>query len=237
MRPLTWAPILDYAETLAVGAIAIRPGNTEPTKSVILVGTGESNSAADSYYGLGILRSADGGQTWGPIIKSADGGNRSSAGMGVSKIAFNSTPGRMNIVVAAVGAASTGIDMGLDPTGNNRGLYYSTDSGQTWSYAAVRDNGVSVSPGSATSVVYNQTAGLFFAALRYHGIYSSPDGVTWTRLTNQPAGLLASTCPPLASNACPIYRAELTVVPGRNEMYTWGCLSTALESKSIKAYG
>jgi hypothetical protein len=155
---VTWAPILDYAETLAVGAIAIQPGNTDPTKSVILVGTGEANSAADSYYGLGILRSADGGQTWGALSSSPlTGGNRSSAGMGFSKIAFNSTPGRTNIVVAAVGAASTGIDMGLDPTGNNRGLYYSTDSGQTWSYAAVRNNGVSVSPGSATSVVYNQT--------------------------------------------------------------------------------
>jgi len=163
---VTWTPILDYADTLAVGAIAIQPGNTDPTKIVILVGTGESNSAADSYYGLGILRSADGGQTWGPIIKSAEGGNRSFAGMGFSKIAFNSTPGRTNAVVAAVAAAAVGIDLGLDPTGNNRGLYYSTDSGQTWSYATVRDNGVTVSPGSATSVVYNQTAGLFFAALR-----------------------------------------------------------------------
>jgi hypothetical protein len=61
---VTWAPVLDYAETLAVGAIAIQPGNTDPSKNVILVGTGEPNSSADSYYGLGVLRSADAGLTW-----------------------------------------------------------------------------------------------------------------------------------------------------------------------------
>lgn len=218
---VTWQPVLDYAETLAVGAIAIQPGNTDPTKSLILVGTGEPNSSADSYYGLGILRSTDGGQTWQPIIKYSDAGSRSFVGMGFSKIAFNSTPGRTNVVVAATGAAATGISMGLDPTGNNRGLYNSTDSGQSWSYATVQDAGVTVSPGSATAVVYNQAAGSFFAALRYHGIYSSTDGITWSRLSNQPAGLLASLCPAATSYACPIYRAELAVVPGRNEMYTW----------------
>ena len=60
---VTWTPVLDYAGTLAVGAIAIQPGNGDPSKSVILVGTGESNSSADSYYGLGLLRSEDGGQS------------------------------------------------------------------------------------------------------------------------------------------------------------------------------
>ena len=217
---VAWTPVLDYAETLAVGAIAIQPGNTDPSKSLVLVGTGEPNSSADSYYGLGILRSADGGQTWN-LIRSANSGSRSFAGMGFSKIAFNSTPGRTNTVVAAVGAAATGVSLGLDTNGSNRGLYYSTDSGLTWNYATVQDAGVNVTAGSATSVVYNQVAGKFFAALRYHGIYSSTDGATWNRLVSQPAGLTTSICPPVTSNACPIYRAELATVPGRNETYTW----------------
>jgi large repetitive protein len=72
-------------------------------------------------------------------------------------------------------------------------------------------------------VVYNDGAGKFFAAIRYHGIYSSPDGVTWTRLANQPGGALlsAAACPPqsVSNNySCPIYRAEITIVPGLNEM-------------------
>jgi hypothetical protein len=72
--------------------------------------------------------------------------------------------------------------------------------------------------------VYNAAAGLFFAALRYHGFYSSPDGVTWTALAVQPGapGLLSTTaCPQNYVTTCPIYRGEITVVPGRNEMYVW----------------
>jgi len=215
-----WNAVLDYEGTLAVGSIAIQPGNTNPTQSVILVGTGEPNSSADSYYGLGILRSADGGQTW-TLIPSANGGARSFAGMGFSKIAFNTTSGKTNVVVGATAAAETGIIFGLDTTGANRGLYNSQDSGLSWSYSTVRDSGVTIDAGSATSVVYNKVAGAFFAAMRYHGIYTSTDGITWSRLTNQPAGLTTALCPSTHSTACPIYRAEMAVVPGRNEMYTW----------------
>ncbi|HWX92089.1 MAG TPA: hypothetical protein VNY29_05605 [Terriglobales bacterium] len=217
---VTWNPVLDYESTLAVGAIALQPGNTDPARSVIVVGTGEPNSSADSYYGLGILRSADAGQTW-TLIQSANGGARPFAGMGFSKIAFNSTPGKTNVVVAATAAAETGITFGLDTTGNNRGLYYSLDSGVTWNYATVQDSGVTVDAGSATSLVYNQSAGTFFAALRYHGFYSSTDGITWSRLASQPASLTTGLCPTPHNTACPIYRAEMAVVPGRNEMYTW----------------
>ena len=212
-----WSPVLDYEPTLAVGSIAIQPGNANPGQSVVLVGTGEPNSSADSYYGLGILRSADGGQTW-TLIPSANGGARSFAGMGFSKIAFNSTTGKTNVVVAAAAAAES---FGLDTTGVNRGLYVSQDSGQTWSYASVKDGSTTIDAGSATSVVYNKAMGAFYAAMRYHGIYTSTDGINWARLANQPAGLTAASCPSLHSTACPIYRAELSVVPGRNEMYTW----------------
>src|SRR5438445_9710798 len=47
---VTWNPVIDNQPTLAVGAIAIQPGNPNPANSVILVGTGETNSSADSYY-------------------------------------------------------------------------------------------------------------------------------------------------------------------------------------------
>src|SRR5437868_3400109 len=57
---VVWTPLIDDQPTLAVGAIAIQPQSTspDPSRSVVLVGTGESNSSTDSYYGLGILRSA-----------------------------------------------------------------------------------------------------------------------------------------------------------------------------------
>jgi hypothetical protein len=37
---VTWTPLTDDQATLSVGSIAIQPGNTDPAKSVILVGTG-----------------------------------------------------------------------------------------------------------------------------------------------------------------------------------------------------
>src|SRR5581483_10604669 len=75
----------------------------------------------------------------------------------------------------------------------------------------------------ATAVIYNASAATFFAALQYHGFYSSTDGITWTRLPNQPgSGLTTAACPAQASStACPIFRGEIAVVPGRNEMYVW----------------
>jgi hypothetical protein len=220
-----WEPVLDYESSLAVGAIAIQPsGNTDTTKSLILVGTGEPNSSADSYYGLGILRSADGGASWTEITQDASGAH-SFAGLGFSKIAFSTS--NPQLVVAGAAAATEGFALGLEsPVTVNRGIYYSLDAGATWHYATVRDGGSTVSPGSVTSVVYNAIAGKFFAALRYHGIYSSTDGINWTRLTdaNQPGtGLTTASCPATSAtnSVCPIYRAELAVVPGRNEMYTW----------------
>ncbi|MGA8733867.1 MAG: hypothetical protein WB558_08100 [Terriglobales bacterium] len=222
---VTWTALTDNQATLAVGAIAIQPGNNNPNNSVILVGTGETNSSADSYYGLGILRSADAGSSWSLITEDSTQ-TRSFAGMGFSKIAFNSNA--PNIAVAATAGASEGIIEGLaNPLTANLGLYYSGDSGLSWTFASVSDGSAATAPGSATSVVYNASAnngnGLFFAALRYHGFYSSPDGVNWTRLANQPGGgLTGSACPASpSSSSCPIYRGEIAVVPGRNEMYVW----------------
>src|SRR5580692_1598450 len=218
---VTWTALTDNQATLAVGAIAIQPGNNNSNNSVILVGTGETNSSADSYYGLGILRSPDAGATW-TLITEDTTQTRPFAGMGFSKMAFSSNA--PNIAVAAAAGASEGIIEGLaNPLTANLGLYYSADGGMSWTFANVSDSGTSTAPGSATSVVYDATAGLFFAALRYHGFYSSPDSINWTRLANQPGGeLTTAACPASpSSSSCPIYRGEIAVVPGRNEMYVW----------------
>ncbi len=220
---VVWTPLIDNQATLSVGAIAIQPQPTIPdaTKSVILVGTGETNSSTDSYYGLGILRSADAGKTWS-LIKQDSTGKHSFAGIGFSQIAFSTA--NPSLVVAAAAGTSQGEIAGLaNPQSANLGLYYSTDGGVTWIASIVRDGASAVPAVSATSVVYNGAAGEFFAALRFHGFYASPDGVTWTRLTNQPGnGLITTSCPVSPAQAtCPMYRGELAAVPGRNEIYAW----------------
>ncbi|HYW36968.1 MAG TPA: hypothetical protein VE957_02555 [Terriglobales bacterium] len=212
---VTWQALIDDQPTLAVGAIALQPGNS----NVILVGTGETNSSGDSYYGLGILRSADGGSTWTQIQSAASG--QSFLGIGFSKIALSTA--NPSLVVAAT-AGDNGLYVGLEEDGNStaRGLYYSQDGGVTWNRAILSDGAV---PASATSVVYNasQAGGTFYAFIRRHGLYSSTDGQHFTRLTTQPSAGLASGLFPAGSNAssCLIYRGEFAVVPGRNEMYVW----------------
>jgi hypothetical protein len=216
---VTWTAVTDDQATLSIGSIVIQPGNTNPAQSVVLVGTGEADNSGDSYFGLGILRSADGGSTW-TLASSASNGTYSFSGLGATRMAFSTA--QTGTVVAAMAATSEGeIDDAL--TSNTfRGLYTSTDAGQTWTFNALFSGASEAT--SATSVVYNAAAGLFFAAVRYHGFYSSPDGLTWTRLATQPGAaalLSAAACPQNYSTGCPIYRGEITVVPGRNEMYVW----------------
>lgn len=213
---VTWQALIDDQPSLAVGAIALQPGNSK----VILVGTGETNSSGDSYYGMGILRSTDGGATWTQITRAASG--QSFLGIGFSKIAFSIK--NPDLVVATT-AGDIGFLFGLEQDGNStaRGLYFSTDAGATWNRVTLSDGAV---PASTTGLVYNPSqgaTGTFYAAIRRHGIYSSTDGLHFTRLATQPTVGLASVNCPAGSNSagCPIYRAEFTVTPGRNEMYAW----------------
>jgi hypothetical protein len=220
-----WTPITDNQATSSIGAIAIQPGNNDPAKSLILAATGEANNSGDSYFGLGILRSADGGNNW-TLISTANSGTLSFTGLGGTRLAFGTANGQTSTAVAAMGASSEGLVDGAITSATRRGLYTSLNAGQSWTYDALSDPGGATDPTSATSVVYNDGASKFFAAIRYHGFYSSPDGVTWTRLASQPGGavLSAAACPPqsVSNNyVCPIYRGEITTVPGLNEMYAW----------------
>ncbi len=87
---VTWTPVTDDQATLSIGSIAIQPGNSDPNKSVVLVGTGEADNSGDSYFGLGILRSADGGSTW-TLSASANSGIYSFSGLGATRMAFSTT--------------------------------------------------------------------------------------------------------------------------------------------------
>ncbi len=66
----SWVQIFDNANTsdpevpLYTGAIAIDPTNP----NVVYVGTGEADNSLDSYYGTGVYRSANGGQSWTQLI-------------------------------------------------------------------------------------------------------------------------------------------------------------------------
>jgi hypothetical protein len=97
-------------------------------------------------------------------------------------MAFSTASGQTSTVVSAMATISEGIVAGAVTGGTTRGLYTSLDAGQSWTYDAISDPGGATEAISATSVVYNSGAALFFAAIRYHGFYSSPmerTGLDW----------------------------------------------------------
>ncbi len=226
--------------SLSIGAVSVQPGAT----GVLLAGTGDPNDALDSYYGVGLLRSADGGLTWSLISNSNDFAVNSFTnfyffGLAFSGFAWSTqTP---NLVVAAVSQSAEGVAVGADAeetqagvTSSVMGLYYSTDAGATWLLATITDGPGQVVQTSAvvptqggnavTAVVWNPVRKRFYAAVRFHGYYESLDGITWTRLANQPGdGLVSMACPAnpngVGSPACPIYRGALAVQPRSGDLF------------------
>lgn len=216
--------------SLSIGAVAVQPA----PNPVVLAGTGDPNDATDSLYGEGILRSADGGRTWIIATVSVEGPslNHTFAGLSTAAIAWSSAS--TNVVVAAMSVSPQAAIVDAQGTASIPGLYYSSDAGTTWKMATLYDGGQLVqSPqptgsgqvgNAATSVVWDAVRGLFIAAVRSHGYYSSPDGETWTRLTSQPgAGLTTTNCPVGAngqgSSTCPIFRGALAVQPATGDLY------------------
>lgn len=223
--------------SISIGALTVQPGGT----GVILAGTGDPNDALDSYYGSGILRSTDGGNTWRLIPASADlvVGNSEYfgfAGEGFTGFAWSTQ--NQQLVVAAVSQAYEGVVVNAVESGTSyEGLYYSQDSGATWHLATITDGGGADVQGpednftqpdgnAATAVVWNPVRQMFIAAVRYHGYYQSTNGVTFTRMANQPgSGLTTAACPTnsqqLGSSGCPIFRGSLAVNPLSGDTFAW----------------
>ena len=63
----TWVAQWHHQPVLNVGSLAIDPRNPD----TVYCGTGEANGSADSYAGVGLFRTDDGGQTWMLLASSA----------------------------------------------------------------------------------------------------------------------------------------------------------------------
>jgi hypothetical protein len=60
-----WTPLTDGAGTDSIGALLVVPGSGGGY--TLYVGTGEANTSSDSYAGIGVLATSDGGATWSRV--------------------------------------------------------------------------------------------------------------------------------------------------------------------------
>lgn len=145
-----WTPLTDDQPSIANGAIALDPTNPD----IVYVGTGEENFAQDSYYGAGILKSTDGGNTWtnivGPFLRAFIGAMAIHPSNGqvllctTSAGIWRSEDGAANWTRVLTGVGTSVL---FDPTNGDiayaalgnvggsslNGVYKSTDGGKTWS--------------------------------------------------------------------------------------------------------
>jgi photosystem II stability/assembly factor-like uncharacterized protein len=108
----TWAPIFDSQPVSAVGALAVAPSDPK----VIYVATGQIEERYDMGTGSGVYRSSDAGQSWRAV------GLEDTRHIGAMYV----DPRNADIVlVAAIGH--------LYGTNEQRGVFRSSDGGQSWS--------------------------------------------------------------------------------------------------------
>jgi len=83
------------------------------------VGTGEPHPGLDNYYGAGILKSTNGGQTWQRV------GASEFSGLAIASIVIN--PHNTNVLYVA--SSRSGV---AGATLSARGIFWSTDGGISW---------------------------------------------------------------------------------------------------------
>ena len=107
----TWKPIFDREGTYSIGVVEIAPSD----EKVIWVGTGENNAQRSVAFGDGVYKSTDGGKSW-TNMGLKDSGH-------ISQIWIN-PENADHVLVAAQGP--------LWSAGGDRGMYKSTDGGESW---------------------------------------------------------------------------------------------------------
>ncbi|PKV48655.1 sortilin (neurotensin receptor 3) [Aquimarina sp. MAR_2010_214] len=173
----TFEPVLDTAETINVGDIAVDWKN-----NTIWVGTGENNSSRSSYAGVGILKSTDKGKTWKNV------GLPDSHHIG--RIIIN--PNNPDEVVV-------GVTGHLYSSNEERGVYKTTDGGVTWKKTLFINDQTGIidlayAPDNF-NIIYaaawdkDRKAWNFDGSGLGSGIYKSTDaGMTWNKISIDGSG-------------------------------------------------
>ncbi|MDX1577059.1 MAG: glycosyl hydrolase [Gemmatimonadota bacterium] len=222
----TWTPIFDDQPSYSIGSVAIDPSDP----STVWVGTGENVGGRHVGFGDGVYRTTDGGRTW--------------ENMGLERSEHISTmivhPEDSDVVwVSAQGPLWT--------PGDERGLYKTTDRGQTWRKVLGDDEWVGVTDivmdPRDPDVLYaatwqrHRTVAALLGGGPGSGIHKSTDGgETWRELTT---GLPSSTMgkiglaispqdPDIVYAAIELERREGGVFRSTNRGESWTKMSDAV---------
>ncbi len=169
----TYTPIFDGESSYSIGCVTIDPNNA----NTIWVGTGENNNQRSVAYGDGVYKSVNGGKSWKHMgLKESEH---------ISKIIVD--PRNSDVIyVAAYGP--------LWSDGGDRGVYKSTDGGETWAQIHY----ISDQTGTADLVMDPENPDVLYAAdhqrrrhvFTYIGggkessLYKTEDGgENWTEIT------------------------------------------------------
>ena len=199
----TWTALAQDMPTLVIGALAMDPDNED----ILYAGSGEANFANHSYYGLGVYKTVDGGDSW--TVLATD----TFAGRTFSRILVSHADGDVLFasIMPAGGFPAINAAKGHPLAEGPVGVFRSIDGGVSWTHLT---NGLPAEPASDVwldpidaTVVYAAIGDIF--GIPENGIYKSQDGGdSWVKL----AGGLPTT---------DVGRISLAIAPSDpNRIYT-----------------
>jgi photosystem II stability/assembly factor-like uncharacterized protein len=172
-RGNTFTPIFDRYGSYSLGAVTVDPRDS----NIVWLGTGENNNQRSVSFGDGIYKSTDAGATWKRMgLENSEH---------IQNIIID--PRNSNVVyVTAIGP--------LWASGGDRGLYKTTDGGQSWKAVLTisPDTGVTdmVMDPKKPDVIYaaalqrRRAVGQLIGGGPESGLYKSTNGGgSWTKLT------------------------------------------------------
>ncbi|MBA2527018.1 MAG: hypothetical protein H0V18_14740 [Pyrinomonadaceae bacterium] len=121
----TWVPLMDNAQSLAIGTVVISPVNPE----VVFVGTGEQSFSADSFFGVGLYR-IENASSGSPTILGPFNRNPANqdvfSGRAIGEILVHPTDPNIIFVstTSGIGGIGPAVPAGLPA----RGLFRSTNA-------------------------------------------------------------------------------------------------------------
>jgi len=169
----SWENVFTDAATISIGDLAIDPND----KNIIYAGTGEANSSSFSFFGDGVYKSYDAGETWEHI------GLEESVYVGRIIVDYNDSE---RIFLASCGT--------LFSPNEDRGVYKSEDGGDSWEKVLFLNDSTS----AIDLVQHPEDPDILYAAMwermrgrnyrrsfgESSGIYKSTDGGdSWDELT------------------------------------------------------